>query len=90
VSREHVRWWQYWDRSRARDLGRAITLRQDSVHALPFADASFCTVVCTFSLCAIPDHVASSSRIVPGVQWLVAVLAVFALLLATAIVFLST
>ncbi|GLY39766.1 ubiquinone/menaquinone biosynthesis methyltransferase [Amycolatopsis sp. NBRC 101858] len=42
-------------RSRARDLGRAVTLRQGSAHKLPFAEASFDTVVCTFGLCAIPD-----------------------------------
>lgn len=80
-------------RSRAEQLGRDVTLRQGTAHALPFADASFDTVVCTLGLCAIPDHeaavgemvrvlrpggqlilvdhVASSSRIVRGVQWLV-------------------
>jgi ubiquinone/menaquinone biosynthesis C-methylase UbiE len=79
-------------RSRARELGRAAVLRQGSAHALPWADASFDTAVCTFGLCAIPDlgaavqemvrvvrpggrlilvdHVASSSRIARGVQWL--------------------
>ena len=79
-------------RSRARDLGRAVTLRQGSAHTLPFDDASFDTVVCTLGLCAIPDHeaavgemvrvlrpggrlilldhVASSSRLARGVQWL--------------------
>jgi ubiquinone/menaquinone biosynthesis C-methylase UbiE len=43
-------------RDRARRLGRVVTLRQGSAHDLPFADASFDTVVCTFGLCAIPDH----------------------------------
>ena len=43
-------------RSRARDLGREVTLQQGTAHALPFADASFDTVVCTLGLCAIPDH----------------------------------
>lgn len=42
-------------RSRAERLGRTVTLRQGSAHALPFPDASFDTVVCTFGLCAIPD-----------------------------------
>jgi ubiquinone/menaquinone biosynthesis C-methylase UbiE len=46
-------------RSRARDLGRAVTLRQGSAHELPFAEASFDTVVCTFGLCAIPDPAAA-------------------------------
>lgn len=80
-------------RSRARQLGREVTLKQGTAHALPFADASFDTVMCTFGLCAIPDHdaaidemvrvlrpggrlilvdhVASTSRILRGVQWLV-------------------
>ncbi|NGY61263.1 class I SAM-dependent methyltransferase [Lentzea sp. NEAU-D13] len=80
-------------RSRARQLGRDVTLQQGTAHALPFSDASFDTVVCTIGLCAIPDHetavdemvrvlrpagllilvdhVASSFRIVRGVQWLV-------------------
>ncbi|WIX98755.1 class I SAM-dependent methyltransferase [Amycolatopsis mongoliensis] len=46
-------------RSRARDLGRAVTLRQGSAHELPFAEASFDTVLCTFGLCAIPDPAAA-------------------------------
>ena len=43
-------------RSRASELGRSATLRQADAHRLPFDDASFDTVVCTFGLCAIPDH----------------------------------
>ena len=46
-------------RSRARDLGRTVTLREGSAHELPFAEASFDTVVCTFGLCAIPDPAAA-------------------------------
>jgi ubiquinone/menaquinone biosynthesis C-methylase UbiE len=46
-------------RDRAGRLGRAVTLRQGSAHDLPFADASFDTAVCTFGLCAIPDHAAA-------------------------------
>lgn len=46
-------------RARAEKLGRAFTLKQGSAHELPFADASFDTVVCTFGLCAIPDHAAA-------------------------------
>ncbi|MFC4002711.1 class I SAM-dependent methyltransferase [Prauserella oleivorans] len=42
-------------RTRATELGRDVTLRQADAHALPFAAASFDTVVCTFGLCAIPD-----------------------------------
>lgn len=43
------------DLARARKVGRPPTLRQGTAHALPFDDASFDTVVCTFGLCAIPD-----------------------------------
>ncbi|MFI6096323.1 methyltransferase domain-containing protein [Lentzea sp. NPDC051213] len=42
-------------RSRARELGREVTLQQGTAHALPFADGAFDTVVCTLGLCAIPD-----------------------------------
>jgi ubiquinone/menaquinone biosynthesis C-methylase UbiE len=42
-------------RQRATDLGRDVELRQGDAHHLPFEDASFDTVVCTFSLCNIPD-----------------------------------
>ncbi|MDH6244018.1 class I SAM-dependent methyltransferase [Mycobacterium sp. OTB74] len=43
-------------RGRAAELNRAATLQQADAHHLPFADDSFDTVVCTFGLCAIPDH----------------------------------
>lgn len=43
------------DLARAR-AGDAVTLEQGDAHALPFGDGSFDTVVCTFGLCAIPDH----------------------------------
>lgn len=43
-------------RRRAADIGRTATLQQADAHHLPFEDASFDTVVCTFGLCAIPDH----------------------------------
>jgi ubiquinone/menaquinone biosynthesis C-methylase UbiE len=42
-------------RARADRIGRAVTLRHGDAHALPFADATFDTVVCTLGLCAIPD-----------------------------------
>jgi ubiquinone/menaquinone biosynthesis C-methylase UbiE len=57
-------------RDRARNLGRAVDLREADAHALPFPDASFDTVVCTFALCAIPDEhlaVAEMKRVLkPG------------------------
>jgi ubiquinone/menaquinone biosynthesis C-methylase UbiE len=43
-------------RRRADDLGRQVTLRVGDAEALEFPCATFDTVVCTFSLCAIPDH----------------------------------
>lgn len=42
-------------RRRAADLGRDVELREGDAHHLPLNDASFDTVVCTFSLCNIPD-----------------------------------
>lgn len=57
-------------RKRAGRLGRAVDLRQGDAQALEFGDASFDTVVCTFSLCAIPDDrkaVAEMARVMrPG------------------------
>lgn len=41
---------------RATSLGRDIDLRLGDAQALDLADISFDTVVCTFSLCAIPDE----------------------------------
>jgi ubiquinone/menaquinone biosynthesis C-methylase UbiE len=43
-------------RDRAQQFGRTVDLREADALALPFPDASFDTVVCTFSLCAIPDE----------------------------------
>lgn len=42
-------------RQRARDLQREVDLREGDAHDLPFPDESFDTVVCTYSLCNIPD-----------------------------------
>ncbi|GAA3137303.1 ubiquinone/menaquinone biosynthesis C-methylase UbiE [Kribbella aluminosa] len=43
--------------ARAAQLGRTVTLRQADAQDLPYGDAWFDTVVCTFGLCAIPDPV---------------------------------
>ena len=42
-------------RKRAAEADRAIDLREGDAHKLAFDDESFDTVVCTFSLCNIPD-----------------------------------
>jgi ubiquinone/menaquinone biosynthesis C-methylase UbiE len=42
-------------RRRANELGVSVDLRSGDAQALEFPAASFDTVVCTFSLCAIPD-----------------------------------
>lgn len=49
-------------RTRAAKLGKPIDLRKADAHVLPFADDSFDSVVCTFSLCAIPMNVARYRR----------------------------
>ncbi len=57
-------------RQRATRLGREADLREADALALPFPDASFDTVVCTFTLCAVPDDrkaVAEMARVLrPG------------------------
>jgi ubiquinone/menaquinone biosynthesis C-methylase UbiE len=57
-------------RARAAELGREIDLRLGDAQSLDFPDASFDTVVCTFSLCSIPDDakaVAEARRVLrPG------------------------
>jgi ubiquinone/menaquinone biosynthesis C-methylase UbiE len=46
-------------RQRALDLGREVDLGEGDAEHLTFADASFDTVVCAFSLCTIPSPVAA-------------------------------
>lgn len=57
-------------RQRARELDRQVELQVGDAQALSFADASFDTVVCTLSLCCIPDDrraVAEMKRVLrPG------------------------
>lgn len=61
---------------RSAELDREIDLRVGDAEALEFDDATFDTVVCTFSLCAIPDHrraVAEMVRVLrPGGRLLLA------------------
>jgi SAM-dependent methyltransferase len=42
-------------RRRAAEAGGDVDLREGDAHRLPFADAAFDTVVCTYGLCTIPD-----------------------------------
>lgn len=42
-------------RERAAQLGVAVDLQQGDAQELPFPDESFDTVLCTYSLCNIPD-----------------------------------
>lgn len=51
-------------RRRAQDIGLPANLHQGDAQALPFADARFDTVVCTYSLCAIPDDELALSEMV--------------------------
>ncbi|MEU7907067.1 methyltransferase domain-containing protein [Actinoplanes sp. NPDC049118] len=57
-------------RRRAAGLGRDVDLRNGNAEAMPFAGATFDTVVCALSLCAIPDPVAAVREmrrvLVPG------------------------
>jgi len=43
-------------RRRAAEFEREVDLREGDAHELPFPDGTFDTVVCTYSLCNIPDH----------------------------------
>jgi ubiquinone/menaquinone biosynthesis C-methylase UbiE len=49
---------------RAGQLGREVDLREGDAQALEFPGAMFDTVVCTFSLCAIPDDRAAVAEMV--------------------------
>jgi SAM-dependent methyltransferase len=46
-------------KQQASDLNRDVELHEGDAHALPFADDSFDTVVCTLSLCTVPDPAAA-------------------------------
>src|SRR5262245_19109608 len=61
-------------RARLQELGREADLRLGDAQALDFPDASFDTVVCTLSLCSIPNDrrtVAETRRVLrPGGRFL--------------------
>ena len=53
-------------RRRALEAGQDVDLREGDAHDLDFEDASFDSVVCTFSLCNIPDVDQALERDAPG------------------------
>ncbi|WP_235879095.1 class I SAM-dependent methyltransferase [Saccharopolyspora karakumensis] len=63
-------------RQRRDALGLDVELREGDARSLQFPDGAFDTVVCTFSLCAIPDHeqaIAEMHRVLrPGGRLLLA------------------
>jgi ubiquinone/menaquinone biosynthesis C-methylase UbiE len=50
-------------RARARELGRDVDLRVGDAQALEFPDESFDAIVCTLSLCTIPDDRAAVAEV---------------------------
>lgn len=50
-------------RTAAQDKGWQADIRQGSGEALPFGDASFDTVVCTFTLCSVSDQTQTLSEL---------------------------
>jgi ubiquinone/menaquinone biosynthesis C-methylase UbiE len=50
-------------RRRARELGREADLRVGDAQALDFPDDRFDSVVCTLSLCTIPDDRAAVAEV---------------------------
>jgi ubiquinone/menaquinone biosynthesis C-methylase UbiE len=49
-------------RTRAADLGLTVDLREADAEDLPFSNDNFDTVVCTLSLCSIPNHARAISE----------------------------
>jgi len=51
-------------------LGRDVDLREGDAQQLPFPDAAFDTVVCTYALCSVPDEIQAIAEmrrvLVPG------------------------
>jgi ubiquinone/menaquinone biosynthesis C-methylase UbiE len=43
-------------RIRAADLGMPVTLCEGDAQVLPFLDGTFDTVLCTYSMCSVPDE----------------------------------
>jgi ubiquinone/menaquinone biosynthesis C-methylase UbiE len=47
---------------RAGRIGRSVQLKEGDAQDLPFADSSFDSVVCTYSLCTVPDEARAISE----------------------------
>lgn len=43
-------------RRRSADLGLSVALTEGDAQALPYADATFETVLCTYAMCSVPDE----------------------------------
>ncbi|MGZ8631538.1 MAG: class I SAM-dependent methyltransferase [Actinomycetota bacterium] len=43
-------------RRRSADIGVPVTLTEGDAQALPFGDATFDTVLCTYAMCSVPDE----------------------------------
>ena len=43
-------------RRRSADVGVPVTLTEGDAQALPFGDATFDTVLCTYAMCSVPDE----------------------------------
>jgi ubiquinone/menaquinone biosynthesis C-methylase UbiE len=49
-------------RSRATELGLAVSFKEGDAQELPFADGSFDSVVCTYAMCSVPDEARTISE----------------------------
>ena len=49
-------------RARATELGRSVELKEGDAQVLPYPDSFFDTVVCTYSLCNVPDEAQAVSE----------------------------
>lgn len=54
---------------RVRQLALRVHLLQGDAQAMPFADATIDTVVCTLELCSIPDDRLRSLRCIASSVW---------------------
>jgi SAM-dependent methyltransferase len=63
-------------RRRSEDIGVPVTLAEGDAQALPFGDATFDTVLCTYAMCSVPDEratVREMRRVLKPAGWLILV-----------------